>query len=191
MSSFLPPPQKRLSYKCAVLVQHWSLFPLFPKDLTQMSFHTSFQLDQRSWTQHSQVSLLYSMFWVCPDLTHQFVWFVAVWSSVGGCLKTRAWRWHSSRGCNPSFCCHHWARSLQGGRGALCLGTWKAWLTIPFEATGCKGAGHWQVRTKMGLIVKETPREDCAGLGATRTLSSSLSTHWALFNQRPSGESRY
>lgn len=30
----------------------------------------------------------------------------------------------------------------------------------------------------MGLIVRETPREDCASLGATLTLSSSLSTHW-------------
>lgn len=44
----------------------------------------------------------------------------------------------------------------------------KAWLTIPFEATGCKGAGHRQVTTKMGLIVRSEPRAgERAGLGAT------------------------
>lgn len=42
-------------------------------------------------------------------------------------------------------------------KSPTCRGTWKAWLTIPFEATGCKGAGHRQVRTKMDLIVRETP----------------------------------
>lgn len=30
----------------------------------------------------------------------------------------------------------------------------------------------------MGLIVRETPGVECAGLGATLTPSSSLSTHW-------------
>lgn len=70
----------------------------------------------------------------------------------------------------------------------------KAWLTIPFEATGCKGAGHRQVTTKMGLIVRSEPRGGRARW--TRSYARAEAHLYPLigpplFNQRPSGESRY
>lgn len=70
----------------------------------------------------------------------------------------------------------------------------KAWLTIPFEATGCKGAGHRQVTTKMGLIVRSEPRGGSARW--TRSYARAEAHLYPLigpplFNQRPSGESRY
>lgn len=81
--------------------------PLFPQELTQMSFHTSYQLDQRCPDQQqSQVAWLYSMF--CSDLTHQFVWFVAVWSSepqhtVGGRFENQGMGMTQQQGVQPEF----------------------------------------------------------------------------------------
>lgn len=113
-----------------------------------------------------------------------------VWEGV---LKMGHEGWHSSRGLQPEFLLAPLSsEGLQGGGGGwgwlkspTCLGTWKAWLTIPFEATGYKGAGHWQVRTKMGLIVyykkKKTRGEDCTWLEATLIPSPSSSTNWPPF----------
>lgn len=103
--------------------------------------------------------------------------------SIGGRFENQGMGMTRQRGVQPEFLLAplSWEPSgrRRGARSTVksptCLGTWKAWLTIPFEATGCKGAGHWQVATKMGLIVRESPRQERAGLGAT---SSSLSTHW-------------
>lgn len=114
--------------------------------------------------------------------------------SIGGHFENQGMGMTQQQGVQPEFLLAplSWEPSgrQRGVRSAVksptCLGTWKAWLTIPFEATGCKGAGHWQVRTKMGLIVRGTPREDCIGLGATLTPSSSLSTCWPhLINGHP------
>lgn len=101
--------------------------------------------------------------------------------------------WHSSRGRKLEFLLapRSWEPSgrRRGVRSAVkiptCLGTWKAWLTIPFEATGCKGAGHRQARTKMVLIVRRDPLsllpsgKQGAGLEVTPALpNQSFATHW-------------
>lgn len=70
----------------------------------------------------SQVlSWLYSVFWVCSHFDSSVC--LVVLSSEPQQRrkkkkKTRAWGWHSSRGCKTRvFYWHHWAGSLQGGGG--------------------------------------------------------------------------
>lgn len=86
--------------------------------------------------------------------------------SIGGHFENQGMGMTQQQGVQPEFLLAQlsWEPSgrQRGVRSAVksptCLGTWKAWLTIPFEATGCKGAGHWQVTTKMGLIVRQIPQ---------------------------------
>lgn len=179
--------------------------PLFPQELTQMSFHTSFQLDQRSPDQQrSRVPWLYCT--VCSEYAQ--IWLISLFGllccgpashSIGGRFENQGMGMTQQQGVQPEFLLAplSWEPSgrRRGVRSALksptCLGTWKAWLTIPFEATGCKGAGHWQVTTKMGLIVRESPRRGCAGLGATLAPSSSLPTYWpCLISSHPERDIR-
>lgn len=96
----------------------------FPQELTQMSFHTSHQAGSK--TSGSAAGVKFSPgCTVCSEcahiLTHQFVWLCCPASHSRGekkKKKTRAWGWHSSRGCKTRvFYWHHWAGSLQGGGG--------------------------------------------------------------------------
>lgn len=128
------------------------------------------------------------MFWECSDLTHQFVWFVVMWSREPqhwSVLKIRAWGWHSSRGCNPSFYWHHWAGSFRGGGGGWGA-LWRAQHAPAHERPGwpfplrrldakAQATGRSEQRCAW---LWESPREGRAGLGATLTPSSSLSTQW-------------
>lgn len=122
--------------------------------------------------------------------------------SVGGRFENQGMGMTQQQGVQPKFLLAplSWEPlGRQKGRGAArsdvksptCLGTWKAWLTIPFEATVCEGAGHWQVRTKMGLIVRETPRGGLHRTGGYTYTELIFIHSLAWFNQGPSGESRY
>lgn len=123
--------------------------------------------------------------------------------SVGGRFENQGMGMTQQQGVQPKFLLAplSWeplGRQKRGGgiggsdvKSPTCLGTWKAWLTIPFEATVCEGAGHWQVRTKMGLIVRETPRGGLHRTGGYAYTELIFIHSLARFNQRPSGESRY
>lgn len=144
-------------------------------------------MDQRllgSAAEWSRLAAQYSMFWVFWLISlFGLLWCGPASYGVGGHFENGAWGGMTQQqGVQPEFLLAplSWEPSgrRRGVRSAVksptCLGTWKAWLTIPFEATGCKGAGHWQVRTKTGLIVRKTPREDCAGHQAISIHSLSL-----------------
>lgn len=121
-----------------------------------------------------------------------------------GVLKTRAWGWHSSRGCYPSFSLlaplswEPFGEAEGSGWGTVVL--WRAqhasaherpWLTIPFEATGCKGEGHWQVTTKMGLFGRKIPQAGVHWTGSYTYIKLIFIHSFALFNQQPFAESRF
>lgn len=143
-------------------------------------------------------SWLYSVFSVHSHLTHQFVWLVAVWSSEPqhrrAFLKTRAWGWHSSRGCSPSFYWHRWAGSLQGGRvgGEGCCEE----PNMPRHMKGLVDHslwGDWMQRrrplagqNKDGLDCERDPPLGWESAGLGTKPSSSLSTHWpCLISSHP------
>lgn len=194
--------KKSNSCRCVALVQHWSLFTPVSSRTNPDEFPHLISSDQRPWDQQqSQDAWLYSVFG--DELLAAQIWLISLFGllrcspvshNVGGHFENQGMAMTQQQGVQPEFLLAplSWEPSgrRRGVRSAVksptCLGTWKAWLTIPFEATGCKGAGHWQVRTKMGLIVRGTPREHYTGLGATLTPSSSLSTRWpCLISSHP------
>lgn len=179
-----------------------------------MSFHTSHQAGSK--TSGSAAGVKFSPgCTVCSEcahiLTHQFVWLCCPAShSRGEKKKPKKNKKNQGMGMtqqqgvqNQSFLLAplSWEPSgrRRGVRSAVeqaqhASAHEKAWLTIPFEATGCKGAGHRQVTTKMGLIVRSEPRGGRARW--TRSYARAEAHLYPLigpplFNQRPSGESRY
>lgn len=202
--SFLPPWKKSNSCRCVVLVQHWSFFlPLFPQELTQMSFHTSYQLDQRSRDQQqSQVAWLYSMFGVCSDLTHQFVWFVAMWSSEP---RHRRAFWKPGHGDDTAA-----GGATRVSTGTTELGAFgeaeggEERCEVPNMPRHMKGLvdhslwGDWMQRrrplagqNKDGLDCERDPRGGARWTGSYTYIELIFIHSLALFNQRPSRESRY
>lgn len=150
-----------------VVLEHWSLiFTTLPQEATQMEFHTSYHMNQRSsHLHHSKVDWLHST--VCSEYVR--IWLISLFGllwcgptsyGVGGHFENGAWGMTQQQGVQPVFLLAPLSLEPSGKQRGVkmtvkrptCLGTWKGWLTIPFEATRYKGAGHWQVRTK-DLIV--------------------------------------
>lgn len=179
------------------------LFYPFPQELTQMSFHTSYQLDQRSVDQQqSQVAWLHRMFWVCSDLTHQFVWFVVVWSSEP---QHRRAFWNAGHGDDTAA----------GGAARVSTGTTELGAfgeaeggeehfeepNMPWHMKGLVDHslwGDWMQRrrplaghNKDGLDCEREPQAGVRWTGSYTHTNLIFIHSLALFNQWPSGESRY
>lgn len=182
--SFLPPWKKSFLHMCGFSTHF--LFHPFPQNLTHLI--SNWIKDLRIGSRAKSPGCT-----VCSEYAH--IWLISLFAllrcgpashGIEGRFENQGMGMTQQQGVQPKFLLAplSWEPSgrRRGVRSAVesptCLCTWKAWLTIPFEATGCKGAGHWQVRTKMGLIVRESPRQERAGPGATLKPNSSLSTHW-------------
>lgn len=200
-------PEISISCRCVVLVRRWSFFfftPVSPRTNPDEFPHLISTGSKISDQQPSRVPWLYCT--VCSEYAQ--IWLISLFGllrcgpashSIGGRFENQGMGMTQQQGVQPEFLLaplswepSGWRRGVRSAlKSPTCLGTWKAWLTIPFEATGCKGAGHWQVTTKMGLIVRESPRRGCAGLGATLAPSSSLPTYWpCLISSHPERDIR-
>lgn len=195
-------PEISISCRCVVLVRRWSFFtPVSPRTNPDEFPHliSTGSKISGSAAEPSPLAVLYSMFWVCSDLTHQFVWFVALWSSepqhrrafwkpghgddtaAGGATRvstgtTELGAFGEAEGGEERFEESNMPRHM---KGLVDHSLWGDWMQRRRPL-----AGH----NKDGLDCEREPQAGVRWSGSY-TCTELIFTHLlALFNQQPSGE---